>query len=290
MVAVKVSGMRSAADRFMSVVPNIRNNVQLSSVRGDGAVVIRFDDGWVDKTLTTAGLPLWGRERPAVLIWLLVPDANGKPTWMSADRTSPERDSIERVAQERGLPILWPQMDLADTTTAANLFASRASGQALLASGERYRADAVLIGIVSREAGGGVSARWSFALQGANDGLAGEVQTSVEQGVEQAANRCAQLFAVVAGARTDVFVNVLGVQSVDAYASTMSFLQGLTVVLGVAVEQMNADSMRLRVAVRGDAATLLRAVELKRRVGALVVDTSATAAPGDDALKFRYLQ
>lgn len=290
MVAVKVSGVRSAADKFPGDIPNIRNNVQLRAVRPDGAVTIRFDDAWVDRTLTSAGLPLWGRERPAVLVWLLVPDAAGRPVWMSGDRTSPERDSIERIAQARGLPLVWPAMDVADTATANNLTTTaRGSSQALLASGERYRADAVLLGVGSRDASGAVTVRWSFALQGANDGPLGETQASVEEGVEQAADRCAQIFAVVANSRSDVSVVVSGVQTLDAYASTMTYLQGLTVVLGVSVEQLGADSLRLKVAVRGDASTLRRAVDLKRRAAALGPDANA-GPPGDTAVRFRYLQ
>ncbi len=289
MVAVKVSGKRSAAERFSADIPNVRNNVQLRRVLPDGSVTIRFEEAWVDRTLTAAGLPLWGRERPAVLIWLLTPDATGKPVWMAADRTSAERDAIERIAQARGLPIVWPAMDVADTTTATNLMTAHDSTQALLASGERYRADAVLVGIGARDAAGALSVRWSFALQGANEGPVGEAQGSVEDGIEQTADRCAQFFAVASNARSDIMVSVSGVQNLEAYAGAMSYLQGLTVVQGVAVEQMSADTMKLRVAVRGDINTLRRAVELKRRMAALVIDASS-AATGDGSLNFRYLQ
>jgi hypothetical protein len=85
-------------------------------------------------------------------------------------------------------------------------------------------------------------------------------------------------------------VSIGGIHNLDAYASAMSYLQGLTVVLNVAVEQMGADAMRLRVAVRGDANTLRRAVELKRRVAALVVDSSPQSVPGEESLRLRYLQ
>jgi hypothetical protein len=290
LVAVKVSGTRSAADKFPTDVPNLRNNVQLRAVRPDGAVTIRFDDAWVDKTLTSAGLPLWGRERPAVLVWLWVPDTTGRFAWIAADQVLPERDVVERVAQARGLPIVWPTMDAADLATASNLATTgRGSIEALLASGERYRADGVFLGVGSRDAIGGISIRWSFALQGANDGPVVETQGSVEEGLEQVADRCAKLFAVAAGAKTDVSVSIAGIRNIDAYAGAMSYLQSLTVVLGVTVEQMGADTMRLRVTVRGDANTLRRAMELKRRAAALVVDTAATNAPGDESLKFRYL-
>ncbi len=300
MVSVKVSGIRSAADKFSSDIPNIRNNVQLRAVRPDGAVTIRFDSAWVDHMLTAANLPIWGRERPTVLIWLSVPDASGKPVWVTSEQSgpvAPERDAIERVAAARGLPIIWPAMDAADLATVGTLVgAARGSSQALSASGERYRADAVLLGVGNRDAAGGVTVRWSFALPGDDEGPLGETQTSVDEGVQQAADRCARLFAVAAGAHSDVSVSISGIHTFDAYAGAMSYLQGLTVVLGISVDQLSADTLRLRVAVRGDAGTLRHAAELKRRGAALVVDSTVAlgsavgAASGDNSLKFRSLQ
>ena len=48
--------------------------------------------------------------------------------------------------------------------------------------------------------------------------------------------------------------------------------------------------MQLRVAVRGNSATLRHALELKRRLAALVVDANTAIEPGDDVLRLRYLQ
>jgi len=294
LVAVKATGMRDAGARITATIPNLRTYVQrFEPVRGDGSVLIEFDPAAVDRLLTTLGLPLWARERPGVLVWLSVPDANGRPSWIAADQQSVERDLVERAAQARGLPLIWPAMDGADLATAASLLTARSSRQALLASADRYRADAVLFGVATRDAAGGSSVQWSFAIGDANvasDEPIGAMQTSLEEGIQVAADRCASLFAVSSNARSDIPVQIVGIHNLDAYAGALNYLQGLTIVLNVAVEQLSGDALHLRVAVRGNSATLRHAVELKRRLAALVVDTASVAAPGDDSLRLRYLQ
>ena len=293
MVAVKATGQRDAGTKISSNVPNLRTYVQrFEPVRGDGSVLIQFDSAAVDRLLTTLGLPLWGRERPSILVWLAIPDATGKPVWVGADQISPERDIVEHSAQSRGLPIVWPTMDAADQDTAASLMTAHSSSQALLASADRYRADAVLFGIANRDATGAFTVQWSFAIgnSGATDAPVAQSQASLDEGIQIAADRCAQLFAVSSAARSDVRVQIAGVRDLDAYASAMNYLQALTVVLGISVDQVSGDTLRLRVAVRGDASTLRHAVELKRRAAAIGVDSAAASTPNDDSLKLRYVQ
>jgi len=294
MIAVKISGSRDAGSKIPSTTSRMSLYVQrLEPIRGDGSVIIEFDPAAVDRLLTTLGMPIWGRERPAVLVWLSVPDAGGKSVWMTADQQSADRDSVERIAQARGLPIVWPVMDSTDLSTANTLLNARTSRQALLSSADRYRADAVLFGIASRDASGGTSVQWSFAVGGGgsvSDDAVATMQTSLEESIQVAADRCASLFAVSSSARSDVLVQILGIRNLDAYAGAMNYLQGLTVVLGVAVEQLSGEAMQLRVAVRGNSATLRHALELKRRLAALVVDANTAIEPGDDVLRLRYLQ
>ncbi|HYM36173.1 MAG TPA: DUF2066 domain-containing protein [Steroidobacteraceae bacterium] len=291
MVAVKVSGSRDAAAKFTAPMPDLRRYVQkIQTVGNDGSVLVGFDPAAIDSLLTKAALPLWGRERPAVLVWLSMPDASGKPNWVSSDQSSPDRDTVDRVAQTRGLPVLWPSMDAADLTTVANLVTARGSSAELLASAERYRADAVLLGTATRDATGSVTVQWSFAIGGgAKEEAIVMTQTSLEEGVQLAADRCAGLFAVPSNVLTDVLVQIVGIHNLDAYAGAINYLQGFTVVTNVAVEQINGDVMRVRVAVRGNNATLRHAIELKRRVAALVVDSTASATD-DNLLRLRYLQ
>jgi hypothetical protein len=276
-VAVRVSGDRNAAARVVAANPDARRYVQRFSFKPDGTVAVGYDSATVERLLTNANLPIWGRERPATLVWLNVPDAAGRSTWAGSGWTGPERDAIEAAARARGLPLVWPAMDAQDISAVTGLMTARDADQ-LLASGARYRADAVLLGMASRDAAGTYSVRWSFSFNGEQ----AEFQGGLEDGVHLAADRCAKVLAVMPGARSDVRVRVAGIANLEAYARTLNYLEGLTLVRAVAVEQLESDVLDMRVTVRGDAPVLRKTIAMDRRF-------TPDRESADGALSFRFV-
>jgi uncharacterized protein len=286
-VAVRVSGSREAAVQVMTGKPDALRYTQKINLHPagypDGSVQVEFGGAVFDKMLTGAGLPIWGRERPSVAVWLAIPDAAGRLGWQSTTDRSAERDAIQRVATARGLPLIWPSMDSIDLATAAALNSSARSYAQMMASGERYRADAVLYGVANRDATGGLNVRWSFAF---NDEVA-EFQASLDDGIHSAADRCARVLAIAPGARAIVAVQVTGIRDLDAYARALNYLEGVTLVTagGVAVEQLRGEELDLRLTVRGDANALRRTIGLGRRLVEVKSETPVT-----DRLVFRLAQ
>jgi hypothetical protein len=287
-VAVRVTGSRDAAVRVMTGKPDALRYTQRINLHPpgypDGSVQVEFGSTLFDRMLTGAGLPIWGRERPATAIWLALPDGAGRLAWQSATDRAAEREAIQRVALARGLPLVWPTMDAADLATAAGLGSGTRSYAQLMSSGERYRADAVLLGVGSRDASGGVTVRWSFAF---NDEMS-ELQASLDDGIHHAADRCASILAIAPGARASVAVRVQGVRDLDAYARALNYLEGVTLVVagGVAVEQLGGDELDLRLTVRGDANALRRTIGLGRRL----IEVKSDDPGSGDRLVFRLAQ
>ncbi|MBC7983771.1 MAG: DUF2066 domain-containing protein, partial [Candidatus Obscuribacterales bacterium] len=197
--------------------------------------------------------------------------------WISAGASGPERETIDKVAKVRGLPLIWPAMDAQDLATATALVSNHALEQ-LTASAARYRADGALFGMATRSGAGGSNAQFTFAFAGET----GERQGSLEEGVHLAADRCAKSLTVSPNVRSDVRVRVGGIVNLDAYARTLNYLEGLTIVRAVAIDQLQADVLDIRVSVRGDAALLGKTIALDRR---LTVDNSPNS---DGALSFNY--
>ena len=99
-----------------------------------------------------------------------------------------------------------------------------------------------------------------------------------------AADTFARVFAASGSSLDNVVVEVSGIGNLDAYASTLNYLEGMTLVRAVSLEQVAGDTMRFKLAVRGDAATLRRAIALDSR---LVSQDDAAATTGE-RLSFRY--
>jgi hypothetical protein len=265
-VLVRVSGQRDAPAR-VGEVSDPRKYVQRFGFTADNVLQVGFDSASVDQLLSKAGLPIWGRERPATVVMFGV-EEGGAWRWLTADTPAQEREAITRIARQRGLPLKWPVMDAQERTEASS------DSPGLLQAAARYDANAVLLG---RARGGTV--QWTLL----SDEGAAQASGGLEDGVHLAADTFARVFAASGSSLGSVIVEVAGISDLNSYAATLNYLESMTLVRGVALEQVTGEKMRFRLAVRGDAATLRRAIALDHR---LVPQDAADGAT--DRLAFRY--
>ena len=266
-VLVRVSGQRDAALR-VGEISDPRKYAQRFGFTAGNVLEVGFDAASVDQLLSNAGLPIWGRERPATVVMFGVEEV-GAWRWLAADTPAREREAIEKVARERGLPVKWPVMDAQERSEASS------DSPGLMQAASRYGADAVLLG----RARGGVI-QWTLL---SNEGAA-QASGGLDDGVHLAADTFARVFAASGSSLGSVILEVAGISDLNAYAATLNYLEGMTLVRGVALEQVTGDKMRFRLAVRGDAATLRRAIALDHRL----VPTDAADGAAADRLAFRY--
>jgi hypothetical protein len=263
-VVIRVSGQRDAPAKLGAALNDPRKYVQRFGFTENNVLQVGFDSVSVDRMLQDAGLPIWGRERPATLVLLNVIDPSGYSYWISGDQPNTQKDLVEKVARDRGLPLKWPAVapQGIDEATA-------------LQEAERYGANAALLG---RSQGGSV--RWTIVSSEGSSQASG----GMDEGVHLAADTFARVFAASGSSLGNVVVEVSGIGDLDAYASTLNYLEGMTLVRAVALEQVSGDTMRFKLAVRGDAATLRRAIALDSRL----VSQDEGAAPAGGRLSFRY--
>ena len=272
-VVVRVSGQRDAVARLGAEISDPRKYVQRFGFTAQDVLEVGFDSASIDQLLSNAGLPIWGRERPATLVMLGVEEADGSIRWVTADGPSPERDAVVRAARQRGLPLKWPAMDAQERADAS------VESSGLLQAATRYGANATLLG----RARGGV-VRWTLvSAEGAAQSSGG-----LEDGVHLAADTFARVFAASGSSLGSVIVEVAGISDLNAYAATLNYLEGMTLVRGVALEQVAGEKMRFRLAVRGDAATLRRAIALDHRLVPVEAAMGESEPGGADRLAFRY--
>ncbi len=113
-----------------------------------------------------------------------------------------------------------------------------------------------------------------------------EWRGSLEEGPQGAADKFAGVFAA-GGAQGDtpVLISVSGIGGLAAYAQVTSYLESLTLIRSLSVDELAGDTVVYRAQVRGDAARLARAIEL----GARLASTQDGADPTlGAALSYRY--
>lgn len=277
-VVVRVSGRRDAAARLGSALNNPRQYIQRFGSTSDNLLQVGFDSVSIDRLLSDAGLPIWGRERPATLVLLSIEAPDGSAYWVDSMSNAAERESIARVAKQRGLPVVWPDLSPQER---GQLSAANGSA-ALLQTATRYNANATLLGKARSNGAGGLSVNWTLA---SDDGAA-QASGSLDEGVHLAADTFARIYAASGSSLDSVMVEISGIGNLNSYASTLNYLEGMTLVRGVALEQVTGDTMRFKLAVRGDAATLRRALALDGKLVPLAQSADDPAAAG--RLQFRY--
>ncbi|MET0660229.1 MAG: DUF2066 domain-containing protein [Steroidobacteraceae bacterium] len=277
-VAIRISGTRDAPARLGAAAGSAKRYVQRFGYLAEDQLQVGFDPRAVDELLANAGLSIWGRERPTTLVWLQTDDGTGARHMVSNAAPSPERDSLLRAAALRGVPLTWATSSsalesvLARQPTAAELDAER----------ERLGVDALLIGYATRSSPQAQpTVRWQLVF----DGQAHDAAGTVESGVDLAADSFAKMFAAASGSMADLSVEVDGITNLDAYAQTLNYLEGLTLVRSVGVTEVRGETVQFRVVSRGDAETLRRALSLDSR---LVPQSLEQSAPDPQRLRLRF--
>ena len=242
----------------------------------------RFDSKVVNAAVGGANAPLWGAERPRTLVWLALQDAPGGRL-LAAPDNSYLMQALQTAAQQRGIILVFPQMDAVDRAGLGVPDVTAFSADRIRQASARYHADTVLVGSITPFGTGQYAAHWQLMSgtdqQNWETPPGDEVVTAVD-GVQVAADRYAARYAIAAGAGdlAGVQLSVQGVTSLDIYAKVLAYLSGLTPVRAVRLQRMAQGNAYFTLDAHGTLDGLQSALVL----GGLLTpaDKSAPAAAG----------
>ena len=227
---------------------------------------VRFDGEAVRRSLQQQGVSYWGVERPDTLLWLAVED-RGKRYVVAADDGTEVYRQVEQAARQRGVPVLFPLMDLEDQSQVR--FSDIWGGffDNVLAASQRYNPQAVLIGRLNRSPSGAWSSRWQLDVAGKPSSWSDsrqELAVLAQQGIDDTADILASRFAVsqTGGNLNVVRISVTGVDSLADYARLGEYLAGLTAVIAVQVERLAGNDVQYALQLNGSLQDLTHTVSI----------------------------
>jgi hypothetical protein len=243
----------------------------------------RFDPDALGNALRDAGEPVWGRERPVTLAWIAV-QSGAERDLVGTDADSPVIAAANDAANARGIPVVLPLMDLEDRGRISFTDVWAGFEDHIRQASARYDADALLVGRVSAGADGQWSAHWTlYQHEHVNQWDSGpaDLAAVVHDGVDGTADLFANRFALPAialgGSRARVQVS--GVSSLDAYGRVLNFLNGLSVVDHVGVDQVQGNTVTYSLDLRGEVRNLRQAISL----GHMLEEEAQPQLPTEDA-------
>jgi hypothetical protein len=289
-VLVRVTGNRYASSdpELQGLIRDATRYTTQYGTDRQGRAIVGFNATRVDQALAGLNARIWGSERPLTLIWLAADDGQGgrgllgsggapaDATPATADLLTMLRAELAAVADERGLPLVLPQLDADDLAAVTLDDVSGGHDDRVTAASARYRADAVLIGRL-RPGLIGNEVEWVLYKDGERRMLEG---TAVRDGLDAVADQYAAELSIV-GPATTSRLRVLDVKTPDDYGRVMSYLERVSSLQSVDVESLERGALTVRVAARGDVKYLQRVLAL----GGVLRPDSTT--PGGGALVFR---
>jgi uncharacterized protein len=295
-VLVKVSGDRGLLSnpqidgllrQASSYVQQYRyRSLEYSSVAAaDRLLWVRFDERAVNRLLRETGVPVWGAAtRPSVLIWL-GEESGASRSLVSLEQQTMLKATLNRVADERGLPILLPLMDMEDRNAlpVSDLWGGfeadirRASG--------RYLPDVILVGRLS-QLGSEWRGEWHLYLPDKVNRWqtrAGSKLALAEEGLQQAADALAIRFApqqLTEGSHS-IRIRVHGLTRLADYVLVRDYLQSLAMIEQLDLLAASPDQLDFLARVQGGRELLERGIQLGAVLEPVVVQapTAGETAP-----------
>lgn len=283
-VIVKVTGSTavSGSDAVADMIKNAKKYVQSYRYkRANGAssgglfggsehqgleLSVEFGRHAVDRALRAANQPLWGRERPATLVWLAYKKNASLQRMVTTDSPGSIRAQLQRVARQRGIRLIFPLMDVKDQNTVnfADIW-----GQFMApidqASG-RYQPDGILVGRIDTSRGG-VGSRWTLTIGKHSDSWYGsdnDLARTAQNAISHLADLYASRFAIRDNddiqSVSSVKIAVSGINSIKGYSRVSRYLRSLNALASVSPMQFDAGSVTFDARVKGTIDDLKRTI------------------------------
>ncbi|MDX1404399.1 MAG: DUF2066 domain-containing protein [Woeseiaceae bacterium] len=237
----------------------------------DDTLEVSLDGQAIENILRQAGVPVWGNDRPLTLIWIAVDWGMGEreivaaddPDRMPGDARSIDRNRLLRervteIATQRGIPVLFPLLDIEDLENVSFTDIWGGFDDLLLLASARYEAETVLVGRV-RAGDLPETNRWTWYLGGERQLWTGDTA----QAIHLLADALAERFRVDSRAPSEsIRLSISGIDSVTAFGRVQRYMENLRGVDQVAIESVAGDRIVYVVSVRGGLERLQRTLEV----------------------------
>lgn len=207
---------------------------------------VTFDQQAVSGLLRERRLPVWSANRPAPLVWLGL-EQNRKRRLMLPERDVELMTVLRQTAEQRGLPLIFPLMDLEDQNSLQipDLWGSFEPNIRL--ASKRYNPDLIIAARLTQVSGNRWQGKWDLYQTGRVSHWTSEGQNRAQiaaDGLQYAADLIAtRLAPMQAGTEfKQIYMKVRGIDSLQDYVEVTRYLrsQGLMQQMRVALVEPEA--------------------------------------------------
>ena len=230
---------------------------------------VRYDKQAINRILQEQGLPIWGRSRPAVLVWLAIDDGNGNDERyiLSDDNNDQLKSLFTLEAARRGVPVIFPLMDLQDEVNIRVLDVWADFQEQILNASERYQTKAVLSGRLFRDEYDGWQAKWTL-YEGSDvltwDSASSNQSRILGDAIDGTASALSVRYAQIVHETADdaMFISVMDIHDLADHARVIKYLESLASVSQASAVKFDAANTIYRLDIKGAEQGVVKAIEL----------------------------
>lgn len=241
---------------------------------------IEFDPSGVNQWLRDAGAAVWGQNRPLISTWVTYQAPGHEADIINSDATNQMGALLKQTADKRGLPLVFPVMDIQELNQINAKDILDMSVAKITEAAKRYSGDAILIGHITQTKSD-ISSQWKLVL-GSNQwdwNLTGKTITDIISPlVNNVTNTLATRFAVVTTqvAQKDITLQVSGVTHPRDYAQLTRYLSHVTSVSNVEITKiLSGDVVILKISLRSSPESFYQALTLDKKLTPVTTTNTA---------------
>ncbi|MDG2089860.1 MAG: DUF2066 domain-containing protein [Gammaproteobacteria bacterium] len=258
-------------------------------------IEINFYESEIQRLLDENNMPIWPVNRPETLVWLVVQDELDERQMLSSDsREEANRIAvIQDSANMRGLPLLFPLLDLEDQLRLNVNKLWELDEAAILNASQRYQAESILALRIYRSLSGEVLAKSLYFFRDnvfSYEEFELNEEDFISGSVNLATNELSQYYAVlISGTENSVRINlqVDGVDSPEDYAALLSYLNALEGVSSFQLTRVVSSSLSLQLETGGQLRQLVETIALEPTLQEV---TELSRAGDDVSMHYRWIK
>jgi len=290
-VLMRVTGTRQVdpSEETLAILAKARDYIQQFGYIDSRTLLISFDGQAINRRLSELGLPVWGQERPATLVWLVVTDERGRREILAAEDLGPVAEILKETASQRGVPVIIPLMDTEDQHAIDVSDLRGVFEDNIFAASERYDADAVLVGFARPERRTEADepiyrVNWTLFFAGDEQSWRGNLAGGIDRAADEFATVLAAIDRQNSGRQ---LVLVRGIGDLLAYGRVSQYLESLSLVNSVAVARVHGDDVLFSLDLRAGPDRFASAINLGK---VLFPEDSDYPVPMPGTIVYRYRQ
>lgn len=225
-----------------------------------------FNEQELNQAIKQIGLPIWGKSRPEILLWVVVDNAGERMIINKDSHIISIANALKHTFKERGVFVIMPLMDLHDqiNINAADLWA--VFSEPIINASQRYDAQVIVVARVSLNSQGMMDVKW----QSINTDNQEQWQSS---GTNALTIGLAELVDRIARSYTQDTYNynaqryVLQISNIKGYADYIrikKYLSNLSTISNVELAQLTSNSVEINIILSSNISTLNRTLAIDR--------------------------